>query len=134
MNNNIRKRIILINEILELNSYIINTPYSNNIDSVVAILMELRENYHIDPHKEYDIFMIILNKITDIIFDSEEYLKYSLLPGDTYYHIINDIIYKLKHTIFIINIYLDELNYVLTETDNEAEKELDNIMSNLDIN
>ncbi len=125
MDTNIRKRIILINKILELNNYIINNPYDNNIESVIAILMELKEDYYIEPNKEYDVFMIILNKITDIIFDSEEYIKYNLSPEDNYYHIINDIIYKLKHTILIINEYLDEFNNLT---------EIDNIMSRLNLN
>jgi hypothetical protein len=128
MNNYIRKRICLINELLEINSYIINNTYSNTIDSVVAILMELKEDYYIAQDKEYDIFMIILNKITDIIFDSEEYIKYSLLPEESIYHIINDIIYKLKNSIFIINVYLDELNH-----SNDELTGLDDIMTRLNL-
>jgi hypothetical protein len=127
MDNNIRKRIILINEILEINSYIINNSYSNYIDSVIAILIELKEDYTIESNKEYDVFMIILNKIVDIIFDFEEYMKYSLLLDDSNYHTINDIIYKLRHTILIINVYLDELN-------NTSSMQLDDIMGNLKLN
>jgi hypothetical protein len=129
MNNYIRKRICLINKLLEINSYIINNTYSNTIDSVVAILMELKEDYYIEQNKEYDIFMILLNKITDIIFDSQEYLKYSLLPEDTNYHIINDIVYKLNQSIFIINVYLDELNH-----SNNELTDLDDIMTRLNLN
>jgi hypothetical protein len=128
MNNYIRKRICLINKLLEINSYIINNTYSNTIDSVIAILMELKEDYYIEQSKEYDIFMIILNKITDIIFDSEEYLKYSLIPEDANYHIINDIIYKLNQSIFIINVYLDELNH-----SNNKLIDLDDIMTRLNL-
>jgi hypothetical protein len=127
MDNNIRKRIILINDILEINNYMINNSYSNYIDSVIAILLELKEDYAIEPNKEYDVFMIILNKIVDIIFDFEEYMKYSLLQDDSYYHTINDIIYKLRHTILIINVYLDELN-------NTSSMQLDDIMGNLKLN
>ena len=127
MNNikqNISKRIILINEILELNSNAYNI-LNNSIEPVIAILMELKEDYYIEPDKEYDIFMIILNKINDFIFDASEYLKYYLLNEDKYYHIINNVIYNNTQVILKINTYLDEL-------DNSIN--INNMMSNMNLN
>jgi hypothetical protein len=114
MNTFIEKNILL-DEIIELNEYIMSYPDTKDTIYLVELLMGLRNSTNIK--EDINTFDIILNVINNIIYDTNEYIVIIDPTEIDDIQFLHQVIYGLNNTIVKINIYINSLNTVDSLTD-----------------